>query len=124
MVRLRGRYEADRHGGRTWYWRVGGAVATARDVKDRYIEASVGIHLIDENLQEANNCHIGLITRECQRASTAVVDGQRYDRIATSNGIASHSRDGVERPCCDLVGIGARVQQVLPAGRAWGELVD
>ena len=74
MVRLWGRYEADRHGGSAWYWRVGGAVATARDVKDRYIQASVGIHWIDENLQEANNCDMGSILATIVRA--VVVDRQ------------------------------------------------
>ena len=74
MVRLWGSDEADRHGGRTWDWRIGRIVATARDVEDRHIEASVGIYLIDENLQEANNCHIGLVASECKRAAAAVID--------------------------------------------------
>src|SRR4029077_13491904 len=58
-LRLWGRDEADRHGRSARDWRVGRIVAAARDVEDRHVEASVGIHIVDKDLQEANNRHRG-----------------------------------------------------------------
>ena len=92
-------------------------VATARDVEDRYIEASVGIHLIDENLQEANNRYRG---RACAVIVTrpVVIDRQRHDRIAAADGVPSQSDIGIGSPSGDFVGVDAVVNKFLSDKRS------